>query len=120
MDSLMKYNIWNAVTYEVTVMLINFDARWMNSLHHQHDPFIYSFQRLVRVETEQTMEDVDTEQTLHKLWEQEDDDYELIIETDPETKTTFGFLEIDQTLMEIQVTQIKLFLMNLTRSQLPR
>ena len=27
----MKYNIWNAVAYEVTVMLINFDARWMNN-----------------------------------------------------------------------------------------
>ena len=26
----MKYNVWNAVAYEVTNILIEFDARWLN------------------------------------------------------------------------------------------
>jgi hypothetical protein len=39
------------------------------------------------------MEDVDAQiEALHMLWDREDDDWhELIIETDPETRTTFGY-----------------------------
>ena len=93
----MKYNIWNAVAYEVTVMLINFDARWMNN-RIVNMIRSYSFEDWCEWKTEQTMEDVDAQiEALHKLWDREDDDWhELIIETDPETKTTFGYtLEID-------------------------
>ena len=93
----MKYNIWNAVAYEVTVMLINFDARWMNN-RIVNMIRSYSFQDWCEWKTEQSMEDVDAQiEALHKLWDREDDDWhELIIETGPETKTTFGYtLEID-------------------------
>ena len=51
----MKYNIWNAIAYEVTVMLINFDARWMNNkivnMIRAH-----SFVDWCEWKTEQTME----------------------------------------------------------------
>ena len=41
----MKYNIWNAIAYEVTVMLINFDEQQ----DREHDPLIQLY-GLVRVE----------------------------------------------------------------------
>jgi len=93
----MKYNIWNAVAYEVTVMLINFDTRWMNNriinMIRSH-----SFKDWCEWKTEKTMEDLDAQiEALHMLWDREDDDWhELIIDTDPETRTTFGYtLESD-------------------------
>ena len=93
----MKYNIWNAVAYEVTVMLINFDTRWMNN------PIInmirsHSFKDWCEWKTEKTMEDVDAQiEALHILWGREGDDWdELIVKTDSETRTTFGYtLESD-------------------------
>ena len=88
----MKYNIWNAIAYEVTVMLINFDARWMNNkivnMIRAH-----SFVDWCEWKTEQTMEDVDAQiEALHMLWDREDDDWrDVIIEEDEETGAIFGY-----------------------------
>ena len=56
----MNYNIWNAVAYEVTVMLINYDPRWMNNKIVKMIRS-YSFDDWIEWKTERSMEDVDAE-----------------------------------------------------------
>ena len=88
----MNYNIWNAVAYEVTVMLINYDPRWMNNKIVKMIRS-YSFDDWIEWKTERSMEDVDAEiEALHKLWDREDDDWrDVIIERDDETGIEFGY-----------------------------
>lgn len=88
----MKYNIWNAIAYEVTVMLINYDPRWMNNKIVKMIRS-YSFDDWIEWKTERSMEDVDAEiEALHKLWDREDDDWrDVIVETDDETGIKFGY-----------------------------
>lgn len=88
----MKYNIWNAIAYEVTVMLINYDPRWMNNKIVKMIRG-YSFDDWIEWKTERSMEDVDAEiEALHKLWDREDDDWrDVIVETDDETGIEFGY-----------------------------
>ena len=88
----MNYNIWNVVAYEVTVMLINYDPRWMNNMIVKMIRS-YSFDDWIEWKTERSMEDVDAEiEALHKLWDREDDDWrDVIIERDDETDIEFGY-----------------------------
>ena len=54
----MKYNIWNAVAYEVTNLLIDLDPRWeINKWVKMIRS--YSFQDWVEWKTERTMKKVD-------------------------------------------------------------
>ena len=88
----MKYNILNAVAYEVTVMLVNFDARWMNNKIIKMIR-AYCFVDWCDWKTEQTMEEVDAQvEALHMLWDREDDDWrEVFIEEDQDTGTVLGY-----------------------------
>lgn len=88
----MKYNIWNALAYEVTVILIDFDPRWINnkivSMIRAH-----SFVDWCEWKVENDMEEVDAQiEALHMLWDREDDDwYEVMIETEAELENEFGY-----------------------------
>lgn len=103
----MKYNILNAVAYEVTVMLVDFDARWMNNKIIKMIR-AYCFVDWCDWKTEQTMEEVDAQvealhmlwdreadaqvEALHMLWEREDDDWrDVFTEEDPDTGTVLGY-----------------------------
>ena len=88
----MKYNILNAVAYEVTVMLVDFDARWMNNKIIKMIR-AYCFVDWCDWKTEQTMEEFDAHvEALHMLWEREDDDWrDVFIEEDPDTGTVLGY-----------------------------
>ena len=104
----MKYNIWNAIAYEVTVMLINFDARWMNNkivnMIRAH-----SFVDWCEWKTQQTMEDVDAQiEALHMLWDREDDDWrDVIIEEDEETgQSSATPTKSNQILIKLRMTKL--------------
>ena len=73
-------------------MLINFDARWMNN-KIVNMIRSYSFMDWCEWKTENTMEEVDAQiEALHALWDREDDDWrQVIVETDDETGTEFGY-----------------------------
>jgi hypothetical protein len=66
----MAYNIWNAIAYEITNLLINYDTRWeLNQwvqMIRRH-----CFQDWVEWKTERTMKNVDKQiediQTLQQL-----------------------------------------------------
>lgn len=68
----MAYNIWNAAAYEITNILIDFDARWeMNrwvKMIRAH-----CFQDWVEWKTERTMKRVDKQvDEIQQKWHQED------------------------------------------------
>jgi hypothetical protein len=70
----MKYNIWNAIAYEVTNLLIDFDSRWYNNylvkLIRSH-----CFPDWVIWKTERTMERVDKQiEEIKEGWKQIDDE----------------------------------------------
>ena len=70
----MKYNIWNAIAYEVTNLLIDFDSRWYSN----------QFVKLIRThcfpdwviwKTERTMERVDKQiEEIKEGWKRIDDE----------------------------------------------
>ena len=69
----MRYNIWNAVAYEVTNLLINHDNRWHNNsivkMIRSH-----CFLDWVEWKTEQTMTEVDQQVVeIQKEWKRIDD-----------------------------------------------
>jgi hypothetical protein len=68
----MKYNIWNAVAYEVTNLLIDMDPRWeINKWVKMIRS--YCFQDWVEWKTERTMKRVDKQvDDIQQKWEQED------------------------------------------------
>ena len=68
----MKYNIWNAVAYEVTNLLIDMDPRWeINEWVKMIRS--YCFQDWVEWKTERTMKRVDKQvDDIQQKWEQED------------------------------------------------
>lgn len=70
----MKYNIWNAIAYEVTNLLIEFDSRWYNNrivkLIRAH-----CFPDWVIWKTERTMESVDKQiEEIKEGWKRIDDE----------------------------------------------
>jgi len=88
----VKYNIWNAIAYEVTVMLINFDAKWMtNSIVRMIRA--HSFVDWCEWKVEDEMEEIDAQiEALHMLWDREDDDwYEVMVDTERELENEFGY-----------------------------
>jgi len=92
----MKYNLLNAVAYEVTVKLVDFDARWMNN---KIVGMIrsYCFVDWCEWKTEQTMDELDAQiEALHLLWGDEEDDWSnAFVEEDPDTGKVLGYtLEI--------------------------
>ena len=69
----MKYNVWNAIAYEVTNILIEFDPRWLNNWWIQllRKNCIPDW---VEWKTEQTLKKVDKQiESLQKSWKEEDD-----------------------------------------------
>lgn len=69
----MKYNVWNAIAYEVTNILIEFDPRWLNHWWIQllRKNCIPDW---VEWKTEQTLKKVDKQvEALQKSWKEEDD-----------------------------------------------
>jgi hypothetical protein len=69
----MKYNIWNAVAYEITTILVDLDYRWINnrwvSLIRK-----YCFLDWTEWKTQQTMKKVDKQiEEIQKAMKAEDD-----------------------------------------------
>lgn len=70
----MKYNIWNAIAYEVTNLLIDFDSRWYNN---QFVKLIrtHCFSDWVIWKTERTMDRVDKQiEEIKEGWKRIDDE----------------------------------------------
>lgn len=69
----MSYNIWNAVAYEVTNLLINYDARWELNRWVQMLRS-HCFPDWVEWKTERTMKNVDKQiGELKEMMKKEDD-----------------------------------------------
>lgn len=69
----MKYNVWNAVAYEITIILVDMDIRWINnrwvSLIRK-----YCFLDWTEWKTQQTMKKVDKQiEEIQKTMKAEDD-----------------------------------------------
>jgi hypothetical protein len=73
----MTYNVWNAVTYEVTNILIDIDLRWQNN---QLIKTIrtYCFPDWVQWKTEQTMKKVDKQIDALQLQMKAEDDIKYV------------------------------------------
>lgn len=68
----MSYNIWNAVAYEITNLLINYDPRWEINRWVQMIRR-YCFPDWVQWKTERTMKAVDKQIEEIKLSQQKED-----------------------------------------------
>jgi hypothetical protein len=69
----MKYNVWNAVAYEITTILVDLDTRWINnwlvSAIRKH-----CFLDWTEWKTEQTMKKVDVQiEEIQKAMKEADD-----------------------------------------------
>ena len=69
----MRYNIWNAVAYEITSLLINHDNRWHNNIIVKMIRS-HCFPDWVEWKTEQTMAKVDQQiEEIQEEWKCIDD-----------------------------------------------